>query len=157
MAILKLCSLSKTCHWIDESTGDGKGSLANMGQHADDCMGQLGGQSAQEGSRRPSQRQFSGIADGSASHKTLDAVMGQLQMTPSRTECIDISDSGIEDEFGLCTQPGEPIRVHTVSQEHFSDRELETAKSSDASAGHTGSESQNDSENQWVIKDQECY
>ena len=157
MAILKLCSLSKTCHWTDESTGDGKGSLANMGQRADDCMGQLGGQSAQEGSRKPSQGRSSGIVDGSASHKTLDAVMGQLQTTPSRTECTDISDSGIEDKFGSCTQPGEPIRVHTVPQEHFPDKEPETAKSSDASAGHTGSESQNDSKNQWVIKDQERY
>ena len=54
MAILKLCSLSKTCHRVDESTRDGKELLAKMGQ-CTESMGQLGGQSAQGRSRGLSQ------------------------------------------------------------------------------------------------------
>ena len=54
MAILKLCSLSKSCHRANESTGDGNELLANMGQCAN-SMGQLGGQFAQRRSKGLSQ------------------------------------------------------------------------------------------------------
>ena len=155
MAILGLCSLSKSCHRADESTGDGNELLANMGQRAN-SMGQLGGQFAQGRSKGLSQGQSSGIADGSTSHKALDVVMGQLQTIPSRTESADISESWTDEEFGSSTQPGEPLRIHTVS-EHTLPVEEETEKLSETGTGHTKSENQNDSENQWVIKDQEHY